>query len=268
MIIHPALARFHPFTWPGLSNIKTAIAALASDPPPEIDREKVLSLCRDLCESLWWDCSKVRASNLVPARRAVFDALTLLVQRTQVEDSDAARNLVNRCFYWIKDIDGIDNLEDDAKYTAWLATFNPEDSPIPDEFIKELLHVNPNPQYPAIFGSQSFLRLWRIRRIQDLSSDVENQVGRTGEADTLQTPFARSDMSSDDQERKSQPDAAAAGKGNAQVGTTSPVPMPHGQSVAPSEVQDGVGGTAMSLIMNSVYVPRLIRDLTLIRTVW
>ncbi|KAI0337804.1 hypothetical protein BDW22DRAFT_1433083 [Trametopsis cervina] len=192
-----------------LSNIKTAIAAFASDPPPEIDREKALNLCDDLCWSLRNDRGDVRASNLVPAWRVVFDALTQLLQRTQVEDLDAATDLSNWCFLFIKDVDGIDNLDDDAKYTAWLATFNSEDSPVPDEFIEELLRINPNPQDPLPWGERSPLRLWRIRRPQSLSVNAQTQARETTIADTPDALLVTSNVGTDNPGSRSPPGSSA-----------------------------------------------------------
>lgn len=257
MIVHSALTRSHLFTRPGLSNIKTAIAALASDLPAEIDREKALALCRDLCGSLWNDHRDVRASNLVPAWCGVFDALTQLVQRTQVEDSYAARHLVNRCFYSIEDVDGIDNWDDDVEYAAWLATFKPEDSPVPDEFISELLRINPNPHRPGN-DKKSYLGFWRIRRLNELSANAESQVEGTAIPRVSATPPAMPGEGSDNQGSDPQPSALVADDKNIQTDPTALPPIdshrPLPQDGTSNEVPSTVSGMTMALTTNNAYV--------------
>ncbi|KAI0338484.1 hypothetical protein BDW22DRAFT_699577 [Trametopsis cervina] len=218
----------------GLTNIKTAIAALASDPPPQIDGRKALSLCDDLCFSLYNDHRDGRASNLVPAWRGVFDALTQLVQHTQVEDSDAAMRLVNWCFSRIEGFDGINNSDDDAEYAAWLATFKSEDSPVPDEFILELLRINSNPHYP-LNEEESYLRLWRVRRLNELSNNAQSQPKGTAIPYTPGTTLPTSDVDGDNQGNTPQSSASAADGGNIQTDPTALPPVNSHLSYSPSE---------------------------------
>lgn len=263
MIIHSVLTRSHFFTRPDLSNIKTAIAALASDPPPEINREKALNLCGDLCRSLWYDRRDVRASNLVPAWRDVFAALTQLVQRTQVEGSGAARYLIDECFSLIEDVDEIDNSDDDAEYAAWLTTFKSKDSPVPDELISELLRIHLNPEIQDEDEDEdmeySYPGLWRIRRLKDLFGNTQSQTEGSVRADTLNIQLAMSRKGSNIQGSPQQPNALAAGDVIVQIDATSlyPIgshePLPQRTS---NEVPNTVSGMAMALTTNNAYVLR------------
>lgn len=125
-----------------------------------------------------------------------------------MEDSGAARERVNGCFDWIEGVDEINNSDDDVEYAAWLAAFNPEDSPVPDEFISELLRINPNPHHPAS-EELSYLRLWRVRRLNELSANAQDQAEGSTILHTPDVLLATSEVDIDVPGSRSPPGSSA-----------------------------------------------------------
>ncbi|KAI0347595.1 hypothetical protein BDW22DRAFT_3230 [Trametopsis cervina] len=152
----------------GLSTIQATISALISGPSSEIDANKALSLCGDLCRLLREHSRYSLASNIDTAWRGVFATLAQLMQPTQEEDSEHVKGLVNICLSCIEEVDRIDNFSEDAGYTTWLASFKPSDSLFPDEFISELRQLNPN--VPRWY--------WRVRRLEDISAGDQRRAAK------------------------------------------------------------------------------------------